>query len=309
MSNTKFPSVSINEKLQKRILRSKIVKILNSQFQNYCHKFLKIERLQSEIETRKCEFDLEDQNLIQLLPIHPPMKFTQEEKHHCQRMNINIPTPLEMQQKLKAQLTHQELLEIGEDPAYFIQDEEMRRLNWNEEDWLSKSHTHLKKEMKDIPKIKSNSNLLKIKKPTIRSNTEDRTERKNKMIDEQVKRLHEINEINFQKVKYNQETKEMEKQKEQAKMNEKFKSKIDVQIKKQDAKHESHQRIAEFKQQQQQMINEKMDQHKKRIIEEEEMIRLHQRLKQICQNKQVNSLIDLNLKDRIEKAIKCQTNK
>ena len=57
----------------------------------------------------------------------------------------------------------------------------MRRLNWNEEDWLSKSHTHLKKEIKDIPKIKSNSNLLKIKKPTIRSNTEDRTERKNKV--------------------------------------------------------------------------------------------------------------------------------
>ncbi|CAD8188908.1 unnamed protein product [Paramecium pentaurelia] len=309
MSNTKFPSVSINEKLQKRILRSKIVKILNSQFQNYCNKFLKIERLQSEIDTRKTEFELEDQNLIQLLPIHPPMKFTQEEKHHCQRMNINIPTPLEMQQKLKAQLTHQELLEIGEDPAYFIQDEEMRRLNWNEEDWLSKSHTHLKQEMKDIPKIKSTSNLLKIKKPTIRSNTEDRTERKKKMIEEQVKRLHEINEINFQKVKYNQETKEMEKQKEQAKLNEKFKSKIDVQIKKQDAKHESHQRIAEYKQQQQQMIKEKIDLHKKQIMEEEEMIRLNQRLKQICQNKQVNNLIDSNLKDKIDKAIKCQTNK
>ncbi|CAD8090759.1 unnamed protein product [Paramecium sonneborni] len=304
MSNTKFPSVSINEKLQKRILRSKIVKILNSQFQNYCHKFLKIERLQSEIDTRKSEFELEDQNLIQLLPIHPPMKFTQEEKHHCQRTNINIPTPLEIQQKLKAQLTHQELLEIGEDPAYFIQDEDMRRLNWNEEDWLSKSHTHFQKEIKDISKIKSNSNLLKIKKPTIRLNTDDRTERKKKMIDEQMKRLHEINETNFQK-----ETKEIEKQKEQAKMNEKFKSKIDVQIKKQDARHESHQRIAEFKQQQQQLIKEKIEQHKKRILEEEEMIRLNQRLKQICQNKQVNCLIDTNLKYRIEKAIKCQTNK
>lgn len=35
--------------------------------------------------------------------------------------------------------------------------------------------------MKDIPKIKSTSNLLKIKKLTIRSNTEDRTERKKKV--------------------------------------------------------------------------------------------------------------------------------
>lgn len=57
----------------------------------------------------------------------------------------------------------------------------MRRLNWNEEDWLSKSHEHFKKEMKDIPKIKSTSNLLKIQKPTFRSNTEDRTERKKKV--------------------------------------------------------------------------------------------------------------------------------
>jgi hypothetical protein len=39
----------------------------------------------------------------------------------------------------------------------------MRRLNWNEEDWLSKSHTNIKKSIKHIPKIKSNSNLLKIK--------------------------------------------------------------------------------------------------------------------------------------------------
>jgi hypothetical protein len=32
-------------------------------------------------------------------------------------MNFNIPTPLEMQEKLKAQLSHQELLEVR---IYFI---------------------------------------------------------------------------------------------------------------------------------------------------------------------------------------------
>lgn len=40
----KLPSVRVNEKLRKRILRSKITKILYDQFENYCDRFVKSEK-------------------------------------------------------------------------------------------------------------------------------------------------------------------------------------------------------------------------------------------------------------------------
>lgn len=102
------------------------------------------------------------------------MRFPQECKSNPHFLDVVIPTPLEVQAKIKSLLTNQELMEIGEDPAYYLQNEELRALNWNDTDWFEKKPTSIPK--KEVPRIKSTSNLLR--KPNRQYIDEDRMEKR-----------------------------------------------------------------------------------------------------------------------------------